>query len=144
MWALEVAVDIRMAQPDDGRWRNKADAIADGRKDRRHVVIRRTMAVSSTGISVDKNERSEMRGEGADDGRTDGRRNRKIGSEGQAGLIYLFGGLARAQRKSAQSSFFKHHWIRRERVLGPGLSRYVKGWPLSLGYVVSCSLPTTS
>jgi len=59
MWALEVAVDIRMAQPDDGRWRNKADAIADGRKDRRHVVIRRTMAVSSTGISVDKNERSE-------------------------------------------------------------------------------------
>ena len=58
-----------MAQPDDGRWRNKADAIADGRKDRRHVVIRRTMAASSTGISVDKNERSDMqRAEGADDG----------------------------------------------------------------------------
>jgi len=116
MWELGVAVDIRMAQPDDGRWRNKADAIADGRKDRRHVVIRRTMAVSSTGISVDKNERSEMRGEGADDGRrtTEGRL--------RAGLIYLFAHLfiwrlglgAQIRAKSAQSSFFKHHWIRRE------------------------------
>ena len=63
-----------MAQPDDGRWRNKADAIADGRKDRRHVVIRRTMAASSTGISVrvdNKNERSGQ-GEGADGGRRKG------------------------------------------------------------------------
>ena len=73
MWALEVAVDIRMAQPDDGRWRNKADAIADGRKDRRHVVIRRTMAVSSTGISV-RVGTTKMSGQGdegadADDGR---------------------------------------------------------------------------
>lgn len=31
----------------------------------------------------------------------------------------------------------------REREPG-ALSRYVKGWPLSLGYVASCSLSTTS
>ena len=109
MWALEVAVDIRMAQPDDGRWRNKADAIADGRKDRRHVVIRRTMAVSSTGISVDKNERSER--EQTTDERTTESEDR---SEGQA-YEYLAGWrAAQIRAKSVQSSFFKHHWIRRE------------------------------
>ena len=96
MWALEVAVDIRMAQPDDGRWRNKADAIADGRKDRRHVVIRRTMAVSSTGISVDKNERSER--EQTTDERTTESEDRKR----RAGLIYLFGGLARSSANPRQ------------------------------------------
>ena len=139
MWALEVAVDIRMAQPDDGRWRNKADAIADGRKDRRHVVIRRTMAVSSTGISVDKNERSER--EQTTDERT-------TESEDRKGRLDLFIWRVGAQRKSAPNPRNPHSssitGSAESRVLGPGLSRYVKGWPLSLGYVVSCSLPTTS